>query len=388
MSVRSRMRKRRHRRQRRRGRRRERRKERRQERRDRRKGISAEERASRDAANAERKAERKSDKQEAKTETLRDRAMDFDRALKVDASAGRAFDSEAEARKQAQVQQSLMVQAEAQQQQAREQQQGVLDLLMAQSRGEGPSVAQQQLQAGMERGQSQAAALAASQRGNPFLAARQAQQQQAALAAQTNQQAAALRAQEMLAARQQAGALASGMRAGDADSRGFFGDRQMGFLGFGSNERAQGTNAILANRNLTQGFAAQGLQQQQLDNQQRQTRAGAVLGTIATAAPVFAALASDKRGKTRRKVDPKAVRSIFDKLAPHTFRYLGEDTDRVGIMAQDLEKTRHGRALVHDTPTGKVVDVPQATGAVLAGVADLSARIKRLEAEARRKKSA
>lgn len=67
----------------------------------------------------------------------------------------------------------------------------------------GPSVAEQQLQAGMDTQARQAMSLAASQRGvSPGMALRQAQQAQGQMAAQTNQQAGILRAQEQQAAGQ------------------------------------------------------------------------------------------------------------------------------------------------------------------------------------------
>jgi len=67
----------------------------------------------------------------------------------------------------------------------------------------GPSVAEQQLQAGMDTQARQAMSLAASQRGvSPGMAMRQAQQAQGQMAAQTNQQSGILRAQEQQAAGQ------------------------------------------------------------------------------------------------------------------------------------------------------------------------------------------
>jgi hypothetical protein len=53
----------------------------------------------------------------------------------------------------------------------------------------------------------------------------------------------------------------------------------------------------------------------------------------------------------------------------------------VGIMAQDLERTPQGRAMVTDTPQGKAIDGGKLVTALGAGVSDLEARLAKLERE-------
>jgi hypothetical protein len=48
---------------------------------------------------------------------------------------------------------------------------------------------------------------------------------------------------------------------------------------------------------------------------------------------------------------------------------LGEGR-QVGMIAQNLEKTKAGKALVSETPIGKAIDIPKATGFALAAAAD------------------
>lgn len=80
------------------------------------------------------------------------------------------------------------------------QEQALTGRLEQRSMGQMPSLAEQQMMAGLQAGQAQAMGTAAAQRGiNPALAARLAQQQQGAMAAQTNQQAGMMRAQEQMA---------------------------------------------------------------------------------------------------------------------------------------------------------------------------------------------
>ncbi len=83
----------------------------------------------------------------------------------------------------------------------------LLDLLNAQARGEGPSVAQGQLQAATDRNLAQAMGMAASQAGYQpsAAAARNVQNQRAQIGQELANQSGQLRAQEMLSARQQLG---------------------------------------------------------------------------------------------------------------------------------------------------------------------------------------
>lgn len=55
----------------------------------------------------------------------------------------------------------------------------------------------------------------------------------------------------------------------------------------------------------------------------------------------------------------------------------------VGLLAQDLERTPAGAAMVADTPKGKVVDTGQAALAALAAAADLNKRVKAVEGRRR-----
>lgn len=85
-----------------------------------------------------------------------------------------------------------------------EQEQQLTQALLARAQGRGgPSVAEQQMQQGLEQQVSQAQGMAAAQRGmSPALAARQAQLAAAQAGAQMNQQAGILRAQEAMGAEQ------------------------------------------------------------------------------------------------------------------------------------------------------------------------------------------
>lgn len=100
--------------------------------------------------------------------------------------------------------------------QTRGRQIGLEDALTAQMQGKGPSLAQNQLQAGTDRAMMQSASAGASQRGsNPTLAARQILQNQAAENQQGAQQSAALKQQEQINATASLGNVLGGVRQQD-----------------------------------------------------------------------------------------------------------------------------------------------------------------------------
>jgi hypothetical protein len=112
-----------------------------------------------------------------------------------------------------------------QEQEARKKQAEFGELLAAQMRGKGPSLAQNQLKQASDRAMAEQASLAASNRGvNPALAARIQAQTVAANQQQAAADAATLRAQEQLAAQQQYGQNVAGLRSGDLTAT----DRDLG----------------------------------------------------------------------------------------------------------------------------------------------------------------
>ena len=93
---------------------------------------------------------------------------------------------------------------------------------------------------------------------------------------------------------------------------------------------------------------------------------------------------SDKRLKTGTHFGDRTVEDTLDHLRPYSYSYkdpsLGAG-QRVGIMAQDLEKSPMGLASVIETPRGKAIDINRGLSLSLAANADLHERVKRLEAK-------
>ena len=98
-----------------------------------------------------------------------------------------------------------------------------------------------------------------------------------------------------------------------------------------------------------------------------------------------AIMASDARLKTDVRSGGDDIDAMLDGLVAKTYRYKDAkhgDGPRAGIMAQDLERSKAGRALVVDLPTApgyKGVDVNKALSAALASAARLNERLRKLE---------
>lgn len=77
--------------------------------------------------------------------------------------------------------------------------------------------------------------------------------------------------------------------------------------------------------------------------------------------------------------------NMLNDLRAYTFRYKEPEKfgpgKRLGIMAQDLERTELGEGLVRDTPEGKKVDVGGLANAAFASVIELHHRQEKMQAE-------
>lgn len=278
---------------------------------------------------------------------------------------------------------------------------------LAQSRaGNAPSVAQNQLQAGLDANMRQQQAMAAGARGGA--ASRAAADRQAAMAGaqmgmQTNQQAAQLRAQEQIANEQMYNAMLSDaytqMRAQDLQAAGMSGDmayRQAALEQQQTELNDQMTRAYMEGANQIGlgyygGLIDQYGQWSSRVNAQEGANAsrygvdrGAESDMFGTAGSVLGAgisAVSDKRVKTEAK--PAAIDAMLDSLKPYTYRYTGKYDDgksHVGVMAQDMYKTESGRQHVVNTPRGKkTMMVTAEPESVLSAISRMNERLASLE---------
>jgi len=274
-----------------------------------------------------------------------------------------------------------------------------------------------------EQGARAQMAALASGRGNAQAANRQAMQTGAMMQSQAAQQGMQQAGQNELQRQQLASQILGqqyGTEAGLAQSQAQLAQQaalanqqlqgQFGLTAADQQLRAQQLNQASELQRLgLQGQAQMGMDQMsnqnlglqaQLDSQraaaQREAKSGILsgLGSLATTAMMF----SDKRvkkdikattTKASRELDKMAgsgseSRKFLDALQSYEYKYKHEGKDatpQMGIMAQDLEKTRLGKQMVVENELGvKQVDFGRGFGALLASQAELNKRIKKLEA--------
>lgn len=242
-----------------------------------------------------------------------------------------------------------------------EQQTGLNADILRRARGEGPSLADAQMQQGMQQSAAMQQGAAASARGgalSQLLAQRGAQQQGAQTQAQLTGAAGVARIQEQQQAQQLAQQGLSQQRGQDIGAMGQEGNLQLGIGGL---------------QNQTQQNQAQQAQQIRQGNQQMIAGgAGAAMGMM-----------SDVRAKQdiRRPTDSE-MQDLLEHSDPHKYHYIGEQgPEHLGVMAQDLEHSALGKTLVaRDAETGmKAIDLHRAVSALLAMVGDLHDRVKSVE---------
>lgn len=96
-----------------------------------------------------------------------------------------------------------------------------------------------------------------------------------------------------------------------------------------------------------------------------------------------AAGASDINLKKDIEPSEEELLQFLDSLTTYRYRYRDEkwgEGEQFSVMAQDLEKTPVGRAMVIDTPEGKMVNYGKGFGALLGAQVALNNRLKKLEA--------
>ena len=92
---------------------------------------------------------------------------------------------------------------------------------------------------------------------------------------------------------------------------------------------------------------------------------------------------SDRSAKRRIRDGSSAVREMLGALAPVLYEYRDQERDgegeKLGIIAQDLEKSDMGKSLVVEAPRGKMVQFGKAIPMLMAAAADQEHRLAKLE---------
>lgn len=119
-------------------------------------------------------------------------------------------------------------------------------------------------------------------------------------------------------------------------------------------------------------------------NANAQSSPGHIGPLIGAAGQVGAALAmSDERVKEQIEDAGDEVDAALEALLPKAYVYKDQGKHgkgrRVGIMAQDLERSRAGSHVVTEVADGKAIDLSKATSLALASVSRLHHRLRKLE---------
>lgn len=107
---------------------------------------------------------------------------------------------------------------------------------------------------------------------------------------------------------------------------------------------------------------------------------------------LMAAFGSDK--DIKKDIKPNDAKDFLDKLKAYDYNYKNPEKPgqsegrKTGVMAQDLEKSKMGKQMVEDTPEGKMVNMAEGYGAVLAAQANLNKRLKEIESKMKKPKKA
>lgn len=282
------------------------------------------------------------------------------------------------------------------QDQTRNAQMGLMQQLQAQANGQGPSLAQMQLQRGQESAMANAMAMGASQRGaNQAGALRNIGTQQAGIQQGLAADSAQLRMQEQMMAQQQLAGLTGQMRqqdigASSAQTQFAQQSRQMNdqMVQFYTSQGMSLQDAQLkAQMELEKLRTQQNIEQMKIEQERdaaNKKLAGDVVGGAMdmVGGGLGAISASDENLKTDIAPADSDLYEFLDTLEPHSYSYLDEKHgkgERVSVMAQELEKSPLGEAFVFETDDGKMVDYGKGLGTMLAAQAALHRRLKKLE---------
>lgn len=244
----------------------------------------------------------------------------------------------------------------------------LIDDLSATIQGERPSVAEAQLQQGMDQAQRQQFAQAASQGFNPA-AQRAAMFNAAQIGQNTAAQAAALRAQELSQARAR---LAQALQQQD--------QLRLGYeqLGFNRDRAASLARQAFEDLRLREFGIRSGLAQANAEQGYR--LAGGLLNMLGQGGAA-AIKASDKNVKTNIEEGGDDIESFLNAINAFKYDYKGgEGAPQLGVMAQDLEKAAASKPLVSEVEGVKMVDYGKSGPIVMAALANLNERLNKMEA--------
>jgi hypothetical protein len=152
--------------------------------------------------------------------------------------------------------------------------------------------------------------------------------------------------------------------------------------GLNLDEQQRQAQMLMEQMKLQQALGYESIRQKDYSDA-AEHRQGAMAGATKGAGALMS-LFSDERLKTDVRPGDEKVEALLETIGAHDYRYKNEEHGKgrfVSPMAQELERTELGKALVEDTPEGKVVHYGRAVGTMLSAQANLHKRLRKLEAE-------
>lgn len=150
------------------------------------------------------------------------------------------------------------------------------------------------------------------------------------------------------------------------------------------NEQEQYNKSVLLDKfqaDLAKATAV--AQAQEAKNARQRENTGQILKSISGVISPSISSMSDRRAKT--DIQEFDSRAFLDKLVPYKYHYKDPeqygDGEQNGIMAQDLEKTDQAEAVVTNPDGMKGIDYDKLGGPILATLADMNNRMKKLEGQ-------
>lgn len=225
--------------------------------------------------------------------------------------------------------------------------------------------------------------------GQDSLSAEQLRQSYQQLAGQQMGLAAGARPAMGAAAARQASMNVANAQAGMAGQQAIAGiqeraaaEQQLGNAILGArNQALQGAlggqqNAIGGYNNIEQARTGryQAVAGQPTEGEQLLSMAGGVAGMFGL---------SDRRAKKKIRRAEREAEALMETVKPYKWEYkdpANGEGEFVGIMAQDLERSKAGRRAVVDTPRGKMVDGARLATAIAATLPGIHKRLRKLEA--------
>lgn len=109
-----------------------------------------------------------------------------------------------------------------------------------------------------------------------------------------------------------------------------------------------------------------------------QARQQAASAGIGGAAMTMLGLFSDKDLKKNIKPGGEKTREFLDALSAKEFEFKDGGGVKIGVLAQDVNKSKQGKGMTRKIGDSLAIDIPSTTGPVLAALADLNERLNKL----------